>query len=634
MGPGVSGRNRLRVSVCCNQGGRRYMEDRVSIFCERDKDGCLGYVFLAVFDGHGGSDASEMAQKRLRANIVQNPGFLSDNDDDVLEAIKDGFLITQSQMLHEVENWPKTSSGFPSTSGTTASVAFIRHNKVYIGHVGDSAIALGKRFPDGSVVGSKLTTDHKPDDPEEQRRIWERGGEVMSKSGVKRVVWVRPVRPNSVKRPTLFEKIPFLAVARALGDLWSYNSSKDDFVVSPVPDVSMVQLQPDDVCLVIGSDGLWNVLNAQNVVEIVNCNEWKDCPSGWNACESKTCGLEINHARWIARQALIRWGRLRADNISVITVLFDRCGSGASSSYSRSSVINDEEVLDIEQVLTDQPSAVVHIRAERVLALRTSPVELFYYGTVETVANSQLPPRFCGPGYTEYSEGTTLLCLNCKSSDGAVQATDSDTNGDQEADKSVREDKQSGEQIDVYLKQEETKQSLICARDKNSSYDSQVTTWCSLHRSHLDHCNRLFNSATVEHSSNDSKVQLDRLSIDMIRDDKIYSRRAEAIVALLVSPKKSLSSYSRSGDLESARLLESLNLETSCRLQSASSSCLLSVDLSDRMATRSGDCLSDLLTVKRREGITNDVTVNSAKRFKCAEETSRRTTTSSPLMPR
>lgn len=31
----------------------------------------------------------------------------------------------------------------PSTAGTTASVAFIRRGKIYIGHVGDSAIVLG-----------------------------------------------------------------------------------------------------------------------------------------------------------------------------------------------------------------------------------------------------------------------------------------------------------------------------------------------------------------------------------------------------------------------------------------------------------------------------------------------------------
>lgn len=42
-----------------------------------------------------------------------------------------------------VEKWPKTVTGLPSTAGTTASVAFIRRGKIYIGHVGDSAIVLG-----------------------------------------------------------------------------------------------------------------------------------------------------------------------------------------------------------------------------------------------------------------------------------------------------------------------------------------------------------------------------------------------------------------------------------------------------------------------------------------------------------
>jgi hypothetical protein len=44
-----------------------------------------------------------------------------------------------------VDEWPRTASGFPSTAGTTASVAFIRGGKIYSGHVGDSAIILGKR---------------------------------------------------------------------------------------------------------------------------------------------------------------------------------------------------------------------------------------------------------------------------------------------------------------------------------------------------------------------------------------------------------------------------------------------------------------------------------------------------------
>ena len=45
-----------------------------------------------------------------------------------------------------IDSWPLTATGLTSTAGTTASVVIIRNNKMYVGHVGDSAVVIGKQF--------------------------------------------------------------------------------------------------------------------------------------------------------------------------------------------------------------------------------------------------------------------------------------------------------------------------------------------------------------------------------------------------------------------------------------------------------------------------------------------------------
>ena len=51
-------------------------------------------------------------------------------------------------------------------------------------------------------------------------RIMDSGGKVVDKSGVPRVVWNRPKSGHKgpVRRSTPMDEIPFLAVARSLGE--------------------------------------------------------------------------------------------------------------------------------------------------------------------------------------------------------------------------------------------------------------------------------------------------------------------------------------------------------------------------------------------------------------------------------
>lgn len=55
------------------------------------------------------------------------------------------------------------------------------------------------------------------------------------------------------------------------GDLWSYNSNQDVFVVSPEPDVCVFDLDVSrHKSLVLASDGLWNMVRPQDCVDIIH----------------------------------------------------------------------------------------------------------------------------------------------------------------------------------------------------------------------------------------------------------------------------------------------------------------------------------------------------------------------------
>ena len=75
----------------------------------------IPHAFFGIFDGHGGSEASEFSSKFLVNFLVSSPSFVSD----VKEALIHAYLQTDVEFMLKAEDENLYS-------GTTAVVSFIR----------------------------------------------------------------------------------------------------------------------------------------------------------------------------------------------------------------------------------------------------------------------------------------------------------------------------------------------------------------------------------------------------------------------------------------------------------------------------------------------------------------------------
>jgi serine/threonine protein phosphatase PrpC len=90
-------------------------------------------------------------------------------------------------------------------------------------------------------------------------------------------MWTREVRTvstnnNGIEKRT--ETIPFLSIARSLGDYWSFVPETGQYAVSPAPDCSVRPIDLNrDKYLILISDGITNVLSSPSIAE--HLDDWK-----------------------------------------------------------------------------------------------------------------------------------------------------------------------------------------------------------------------------------------------------------------------------------------------------------------------------------------------------------------------
>ncbi|KAL1549086.1 putative protein phosphatase 2C 65 [Salvia divinorum] len=244
------------VSMYTQQGRKGVNQDAMTVW-ERFS-GERDLFFCGVFDGHGpsGHKVSHYVRDFLPAKISQLYREPTASDDD--EDPNSLFLSWKARLtkcFHDMDDQLEKESSVESyCSGTTSVCVLKKGEHLIISNLGDSRAVLCKRGDSNEAVAEQLTVDLKPNVPSEAKRIISCQGRVQAMEEEQNVyrIWM----PD--------EDCPGLAMARAFGDF-----CLKDYGLISTPVVSYRKLTERDDFAVLATDGIWDVLSNEEVVEIV-----------------------------------------------------------------------------------------------------------------------------------------------------------------------------------------------------------------------------------------------------------------------------------------------------------------------------------------------------------------------------
>ena len=163
--------------------------------------------------------------------------------------------------------------------------------------------------PNDKLIGEQVTPNHKPYDPEENKRIDKMGGKVEPIKKVMGVMWesdVIPMKSDEMPLQSSFSQLN-------LTDFWSVMKYEGNYLISAVPEISVHNLNPSiHKYIIMVSDGVSNVLNPQECVELAH-----HASGGFD-----TLSVAKAVAKKLIDASLEEWKKKgkKADNLSVVII--------------------------------------------------------------------------------------------------------------------------------------------------------------------------------------------------------------------------------------------------------------------------------------------------------------------------
>ncbi|XP_064599848.1 protein phosphatase 1B-like isoform X2 [Liolophura sinensis] len=306
--------NGLGYGLSSMQGWRVEMEDAHSAVIGLPY-GLKEWSFFAVFDGHAGAKVSATCAEQLLEHIIANEDFRGKLDvkaateiqpslEDVQKGIKTGFLRLDDKM----RDMPEVASG-EDKSGSTAVCAIVSPVHLFFANCGDSRSVLSRA---GCCTFS--TTDHKPINPTEKERIQNAGGSVMIQ------------RVNGS-----------LAVSRALGD-YEYKNVQGkgpcEQLVSPEPEIFVMDRSQDDEFLILACDGIWDVMTNEELCDFVRSR------LKLTSSLEQVCNMVVD-------TCLYKGSR---DNMSIVIVSFPGCPEVSEEAVKKEAELDERIEAKIKEI--------------------------------------------------------------------------------------------------------------------------------------------------------------------------------------------------------------------------------------------------------------------------------------------
>lgn len=281
-------------------------------------------TYVGVFDGHGGPEASRFVNKYLFSflNIfeAEQKGLSAD-------VIKKAFSATEEE-FHQLVRREMPVRPQMASVGSCCLVGAISNNELYVANLGDSRVVLGRRTTNGrneSVVAVRLSNDHNVANEEVRKEVEALHPEpiVVHCQGVWRINGIiqvsRSIGDVYLKKPQ-FSKDPLFQQSKAP-------------VLSAEPAVISRKLEPRDLFLIFASDGLWEQLSDEAVVDIVAKN-----PRAGIAKRLVTAAIQE-----VAKKLDMKYSELKKkpkgnrrrfhDDITVIVIYLDQKAGSPNSKY-------------------------------------------------------------------------------------------------------------------------------------------------------------------------------------------------------------------------------------------------------------------------------------------------------------